>query len=696
MKRREFIGSTAAMAALAGRAGAQSPDWPPATAADAGFSAARLEKLWEDLLRRKTTHFLVLRRGRKVVERYAPGVTAATKHYTASLAKAIVGGTSLLVAMSDGRIRPVDRAEKFIPAWASDAKKSKITIRQLATHTSGIQDSSVRGIAHGKEPDWQGRFWRREPDPFTVSLREAPVIFEPGTGYEYSNPGMAVLAYAVTASLRGAPQADIRTLLRDRIFRPIGIPDDEWSIGYGQAYDVDGLELHANWGGANFTARATARIGEWMMNHGKWGDKPLIREAVVKLATDYSGMPLPKRTSEKARFNPGSGLCWYTNFDSAWPSVPRDAFAGAGAQQQIMLVIPSLDMVVVRYGNTLSADEDAGFWSDTYRYIFEPLMDAMRHPTKPVAPPYPQSKVIRGVTFGNEIAREAIDSDNWPLTWGDDDSIHTSYGDGFGFKPFIKEKLSMGFARIDGSAKDFRAVNIRSASGERTGDGKAGAKASGMVMIDGTLYMWVRNTGNSQIVWSADRAQTWEWGFKLDRGFGSPAFVNYGKNYAGAIDDYVYSYSQSGPSAYEIDDGIVLARVRRGLIKDRGAWEFFDGTADKPSWSKDISAAKQVLTYKRHCQRVEAIYHPVLKRYLLVVGYGHNGGWGLFEAPRPWGPWSVAYHTEYWGLGGTHGYRLPTKWISKDGRSLALVFSGLIYNGTSYDAFCVREMKLEF
>ena len=46
------------------------------------------------------------------------------------------------------------------------------------------------------------------------------MLFEPGTRAHYSNPGMAALAYAVTASLRGAPQTDIRTLLRERVMRP--------------------------------------------------------------------------------------------------------------------------------------------------------------------------------------------------------------------------------------------------------------------------------------------------------------------------------------------------------------------------------------------------------------------------------------------------------------------------------------------
>ena len=91
-----------------------------------------------------------------------------------------------------------------------------------------------------------------------------------------------------------------------------------------------------------------------------------------------------------------------------------------------------------------------------------------------------------------------------------------------------------------------------------------------------------------------------------------------------------------------------------------------------------------------HCQRVDAVYNAGLKRYLLPVGYNHHGGRGLYDAPEPWGPWTEAYHTEYWGLGGTNGYRMPAKWMSGDGRRMELVFSGV----RPWDAFCVRGMEL--
>jgi hypothetical protein len=208
--------------------------------------------------------------------------------------------------------------------------------------------------------------------------------------------------------------------------------------------------------------------------------------------------------------------------------------------------------------------------------------------------------------------------------------------------------------------------------------------------------MWVRNTGNSQLAWSVDHGQTWEWGFRFDTSFGSPAFLNFGRNYAGARDGFAYIYSQDGASAYESNDSVVLARVPKEKIRDRAAYEFF--MRGEPSggveWSRDITRRGATFGYPGRCQRVDAVYNPGIKRYLLAVGYSHGGGWGIFDAPEPWGPWSTAFHTENWGLGGTHGYRLPSKWISPDGRTMYLVFSGVKLPNITYDAFCVRRMDL--
>ena len=366
-------------------------EWQAASPGSQGFSTQKLDSLRDSLAQRGTKALLVVRNDKIVYEWYAPSHGQAKKHYTASMAKALVGGMSLLVALNDGHIAVDDPAWRYVPQWASDPAKSKITIRHLATHSSGIEDAEAsaqdrlaarqRGVTltteHMSLPGWKGGFWRQEPDPFTLARDQAPVIFTPGSQYAYSNPGMGMLSYAVTASLRAGQYSDIRTLLRDRIMRPVGIADEDWSIGYGKTFEVDGLKLIANWGGGSYTARATARVGRLMLRKGNWQGKQLIERRWVEEVVKPAGTPLPDRPSGNPQ--PASGLGWWTNADGVWPQVPRDAFAGAGAGNQVLLVVPSLDLIAVRNGaNLFDPAQGEGFWGGLEQHLFNPLMMACK------------------------------------------------------------------------------------------------------------------------------------------------------------------------------------------------------------------------------------------------------------------------------------------------------------------------------
>src|SRR6266699_2287935 len=87
--------------------------------------------------------------------------------------------------------------------------------------------------------------------------------------------------------------------------------------------------------------------------------------------------------------------------------------------------------------------------------------------------PLPQSPVIKKIQWAPKeaIRRQAKGSDNWPMTWGDDDALYTAYGDGNGFEPFLPKKLSLGFAKVVGTPPNFSGVNLRSETGEQFGDG---------------------------------------------------------------------------------------------------------------------------------------------------------------------------------------------------------------------------------
>ena len=61
-------------------------------------------------------------------------------------------------------------------------------------------------------------------------------------------------------------------------------------------------------------------------------------------------------------------------------------------------------------------------------------------------------------------------------------AAHTTVEDlrTLGFDPKVSSKLSLGLAKVTGDSNDFQGFNIRSASGEKTGDGTSGEKGSGM------------------------------------------------------------------------------------------------------------------------------------------------------------------------------------------------------------------------
>jgi CubicO group peptidase (beta-lactamase class C family) len=603
------------------------------------------------------------------------------------LAKALVGGVSLMVAMGDGRIAPDDPAHRFAPHWRDDPKRKTITVRHLATHTSGIEDAEEDGLPHDRLTGWKGDFWKRLPppdDPFTLARDRAPVLDVPGTKERYSNPGMAMLGYCVTASLRGTDDADLRSLLKRRIMRPIGVPDAEWSMGYGTVTTVDGLPLVATWGGGGYSPNAVARVGRLVLHRGTWEGREVLDPTVVEKALKPSGLP------------GHSGLGWWVNTgpdgSRLWKSAPEDAFGGAGAGQQLLLVVPSLDLIVVRNGQQL--DPTLSFEEGLDRYVIAPVVRAVSTTRKA---PYPPSPAIRGVRWApkESIVRKARGSDNWPLTWADDDAQYTAFGDGRGFDPPVPDKLSLGFARVVGPPEDFAGINLRSATGERKGDGADGPKASGMLMVGGVLYLWARNAGNSRLAWSSDHAKTWTWGgWRFESGFGCPTFLNFGQDDAGARDDYIYAYSPDGDSAYRAADRMVLARVPRGRIAERGAYEFFRGVGEggTPLWTADIAEREAVFRHPGGCYRSGISYDAGLKRYLwcqtLPGGDARfRGGFGIYDAPEPWGPWTTVFFTEDWDVGPGETCSFPTKWMSGDGKTVHLVFSG-------DDGFSVRRADL--
>ena len=70
-----------------------------------------------------------------------------------------------------------------------------------------ISTRPAENVKHEEQPGWMGDFWKRlDPprDPFTIARDETPMLFAPGEKLQYSNPGIGMMTYCVTAAIRGA------------------------------------------------------------------------------------------------------------------------------------------------------------------------------------------------------------------------------------------------------------------------------------------------------------------------------------------------------------------------------------------------------------------------------------------------------------------------------------------------------------
>jgi hypothetical protein len=323
-------------------------------------------------------------------------------------------------------------------------------------------------------------------------------------------------------------------------------------------------------------------------------------------------------------------------------------------------------------------------------------------------PPYPHSSTIQSLTWDDHVVRLTDGAgDNWPITWVEGDLQITSLGDGPGFNK-RKPRLSLGFARVQGDPPDVRAEDFAS-NIDTTGGGSKGIKSSGLLMVNQTLHLVVRNYKpdgkdykHSRLAWSKDRGATWTWAnWYFSETFGCPEFVQFGPSYQGARDDYVYVASQDNDDAYAFSPNIVLARVPKQSVAERGKWEFFAGvdSSFNPTWSSNIADRKPIFTDPRGTERIAITYNAGLRRYILTTAHQpagstaiHTPALGVFDAPQPWGPWTTLYYDDDWSKGSrTYHEKFPTRWMSRDGKTMWLLFSGL---DGGYYTFCLRKAAL--
>ena len=395
-------------------------------------------------------------------------------------------------------------------------------------------------------------------------------------------------------------------------------------------------------------------------------------------------------TLEKSQTN------WCNNQNGDMTAIPKDTLWNWGPNNGLIAIIPSLDIVIVETGKSFRDRGNSIYFKKVERFVAF-IVDSVN-----CGSPYPNSPAIANIKWDSSenIIRKGVGSDNWPITWADDNDLYTAFGDGYGFAPNLQVKLSLGLGKISGNPTNFIGSNIKMHD-PMQGNQKSGRKASGILMVNDILFLWVRNANDigegSQLAWSTDKGQSLKWSNWIFNQLGYCTFINFGKNNQGARDNYIYSVSHNSQSAYRRADSFIMLRVPVDKVLIRSAYEFFKGLDEKnrPVWTSDIEERGAVFEDKGRCYRSGISYNAPLRRYFWwqakfkdgVDGRFESKSFGIFDAAEPWGPWTTVYYTENWDVatGETGGF--PTKWMSDNGKTMYLVFSG-------NDSFSVRKATM--
>lgn len=153
-----------------------------------------------------------------------PGMAATSadaRYPIASISKQFTAAAILLLE-DEGKLSLDDTVAKFLPGITGG---ERITIRQLLSHTAGLQDYWPQ--------DYSFAAMEKPTTPQGIVDRWAkkPLDFAPGTAWQYSNTGY-VVAGMIVEKVSGQP---LLTYLDRHVFKPLGMHpvDQDRAIGNG-------------------------------------------------------------------------------------------------------------------------------------------------------------------------------------------------------------------------------------------------------------------------------------------------------------------------------------------------------------------------------------------------------------------------------------------------------------------------------
>ena len=268
---------------------------------------------------KRTRSVLVIYKDKIIAEKYDIGFNKNSKILGWSMTKSV---TSALfgILQKQGKININKPAP--IKEWATD-KRAKITISDLLHMNSGLEwEENYETICDATKMLFQA-------EDMTKSQLEKPAALEPNSHWNYSS--------GTTNLLSGILRNQFKTHQEYLDFWYSALID---KIGMNSMIietDMAGNYVGSSYGWA--TTRDWSKFGLLYLHNGKWNGEQLLDESWIK----YTATPTNTSRGEY-------GAHFWLNAGGKFPDVPRDMYYCSGYQGQMVAIIPSLEMVIVRMG----------------------------------------------------------------------------------------------------------------------------------------------------------------------------------------------------------------------------------------------------------------------------------------------------------------------------------------------------------
>jgi CubicO group peptidase (beta-lactamase class C family) len=322
----------------------------------------------------------IVRDGVMVLDAHFYPYDGASVHDQASVTKSIM--TTLIgIAADQGKLKLDDPMLSFFPERAvanRDAAKERVTVRHLASMSSGLECTSADDERTLKEMARSADFVQ-----FTLDRKMAA---EPGTAFVYCSPGMHLLS----AILQKATGMTALEFARLHLFGPLGIRDVLWP--------TDAQGFNHGWGDIRLHPHDTAKIGFLWLNHGQWEGKQVVSREWVESSV---------KTQIKTGRNDDYGYGW-------WITGDKGEYAAIGRGGQRIQAWPEINALLVMTGGGVDIDDIEPMITPAFTSPDKPLpanpsgvdrlkaaLAAVAAPPepKPAAPLPATAKRISGRTF---------------------------------------------------------------------------------------------------------------------------------------------------------------------------------------------------------------------------------------------------------------------------------------------------------